>query len=163
MLQPLAGERRAARRAADQEAARLLVAAGPDEVADALETEHRVVDIERHHLHVVIRIRRAGREPRAERAGLVDAFLEDLAFLVLAVVHEFARIFRRIQLALRCINADLAEHALHAERARLVGHDRHDVLADLLVARQRRQHAHEGHRRRRFALAGAIDLGFENL
>jgi hypothetical protein len=54
VLQPLAGQRRATGRAADQETARLHVAAGPDEVADALEAEHRVIDVERHHLHAVV-------------------------------------------------------------------------------------------------------------
>ncbi len=41
----------------------------------------------------------------------------------------------------------------HAEGARLIGHDRHDVLADALVLEQRRQHAHERHRGRDLALS----------
>src|SRR5690606_11565727 len=94
VLQALARERRASRRAADQEPARLHVAAGPDEIADPLEAEHRVEEIERDHLHAVVRIRRAGRGPRAERAGLVDAFLQDLALLVLAVVRELIGVLR---------------------------------------------------------------------
>ena len=49
MLQAFAAERRPARRRADQEAARALVGGGPDQVADALEAEHRVVDVERQH------------------------------------------------------------------------------------------------------------------
>ena len=50
---------------------------------------------------------------------------------------------------------------LHAEGARLVGHDRHDVLADLLVAHERREDPDERHRRRDLALAGAVELGLE--
>ena len=53
------------------------------------------------------------------------------------------------------VDADLAEQRLHAEGARLVGHDRHDQLADLLVAQQLRQQPHEHHRRRRLAALGA--------
>jgi hypothetical protein len=49
------------------------------------------------------------------------------------------------------------------------GHDRHDELADLLVAQQLRQQAHEHHRRRRLARFGALveflegvaELGFD--
>ncbi len=44
-----------------------------------------------------------------------------------------SRIDRFVKLAGVGVDADLAEHAFHAERARFVGHDRHDVLADLLV------------------------------
>ena len=49
VLQALAGQRGAPGGGAEQEAARLDVAGRPDEVADALEAEHRVVDVERHH------------------------------------------------------------------------------------------------------------------
>ena len=163
MLQALARERRAPGRAADQEAARLHVAASPDEVADALETEHRVIDIERHHRHVMIRVRRARRNPGTKRAGLVDALFENLALLVLAVIHQLARILRLVQLAFRRINTNLAEHALHTEGARLVRHDGHDVLADLLVSRQRGKHANERHCRRCLALTGAVKLRLECL
>ena len=79
VLQAFAGERRAAGGRADQEAARALVGGGPDQVADALEAEHRVVDVERQHRQAVRRIRRRGRRPRRDRARLGDAFLEDLA------------------------------------------------------------------------------------
>jgi hypothetical protein len=38
---------------AQQEAARALVGGGPDQVAHALEAEHRVVDVERQHRQAV--------------------------------------------------------------------------------------------------------------
>ena len=47
VLQALAVQRRAARRAAQQEAPRAHVAGGPREIAHALQSEHRVVDVER--------------------------------------------------------------------------------------------------------------------
>ena len=71
--------------------------------------------------------------------GLVDALLQHLALLVLAVEHELLGVLGRVELADLAEDPQLAEHALHAERARLVGHDRHDVAADALVAQQRRQ------------------------
>src|SRR5690606_21263901 len=147
VLKPLARERRPPGRAADQETARLHVAAGPAAIPAPLEAEHRIEEIERDHLHAVIAVRRAGRGPGTERARLVDAFLQDLALLVLAVVRELIGVLRRVELTERRINADLAEHALHAERARLVRHDRHHAGTDLLVTEQRGQHPHERHRR----------------
>ena len=53
MLQPLPREGRAARRGAQQEPACPLVGRGPDQVADPLKAEHRIVDIERQHREVV--------------------------------------------------------------------------------------------------------------
>ena len=49
VLEPLAGERRASGGGAHHEAAPARVAEGPDLVAGALEPEHRVEDVERHH------------------------------------------------------------------------------------------------------------------
>src|SRR5689334_24337882 len=132
MLQALAGKSRPPGRAAEQEAARSHVAAGPREVADALEAEHRVIDIERNHLHAVVRIRRRGGDPRAVRAAFVDAFLENLALLVLAVIRQLIRVLRGVELAERRVDADLAEHAFHAECSGFVRHDRHDARANAL-------------------------------
>ena len=57
VLQALAVQRRAAGRAAEQEAAGAHVAGRPGQVADALEAEHRVVDVERDHRDVVGAVR----------------------------------------------------------------------------------------------------------
>lgn len=53
VLQTFAVQSSTARGPADQEAARLLVARCPAQVADTLETEHRVVDVERNHRQIV--------------------------------------------------------------------------------------------------------------
>src|SRR5690606_41162189 len=57
---------------------RALVGARPDEIADTLEAEHRIVNVERYRLDAVIAVRGAGCQPRAERACLVDSFFQDL-------------------------------------------------------------------------------------
>ncbi len=137
VLQPFAVERGAAGGAADEEAARAHVARRPGEIADALEAEHRIVDVERDHRHVRRRVGRRRRDPGGHRARLVDAFLEHLARLVLLVVHELVGVLRPVELADLAEDAELAEHALHAEGAAFVGHDRHDALADGLVAQER--------------------------
>src|SRR6185436_11554365 len=49
VLQALARERGAPGSAADEKTPRARIARGPDQVADALEAEHRVVDVERKH------------------------------------------------------------------------------------------------------------------
>ncbi len=147
VLQTLACERRASRGSADEESPRLQIAARPGEVTDALEPEHRVIDVERDHLDAVVRVRRPGGEPRAERPRLVDTFLENLALLVFLVEHELIGVLRGIELPHRGVNSDLPEHPFHAERTCLVRHDRHDVRADVLIADERRQNPHERHRR----------------
>ena len=116
VLEPFAVQRRPAGGGADQEPARAAVARGPGEVADALEAEHRVEDVERHHRDAVVRVRRRRRDPRRERAGLVDPLLQDLAVLVLAVEHEVLGVLRRVELADLGEDPELAEHALHPER-----------------------------------------------
>ena len=86
VLQPFAVERGAPAGAPEQEATRLHVTGRPGQIADALEAEHRVVDVKRNHDAVVRRVRRRRGDPAAHAAGLVDAFLQDLAGLVLPVV-----------------------------------------------------------------------------
>ena len=161
VLQPLAVERGPAGGAADQEAAGAHVAGGPGEVADPLEAEHRVVDVERDHRHVVGAVGRGRGDPGGHGTGLVDPLLQDLAALVLLVEHQLVGILRPVELAHLAEDAELAEHALHAEGAQFVGHDRHHVLADLLVAQERVEDAHERHGGRDGALAGGRELGRE--
>src|SRR5210317_755909 len=149
VLQALARQGSAPRRAANQEATRLHVATGPYKVADTLETKHGVVDVERHHRDVVIGVRRASSYPRTQRTAFINAFLENLAALVLAVVHQFTCILRLVKLPLGRVNADLTEHAFHAKSAGLVRHDRYDMLANLLVPGQGCKHPNKRHCRRR--------------
>ncbi|MCY1339441.1 hypothetical protein D9M69_253240 [compost metagenome] len=163
VLQALAVQRGAPGSAADQEAAGPAVAGRPGEVADALQAEHRVEDVERQHRLVVVAVGGAGGDEGGHGAGFVDAFLEDLALLVLAVEHHLVLVDGLVELADRGIDAELAEHALHAEGARLVGNDRHDARAELLVLDQLREDAHEGHGGGNLAVAGAVEDRLEGL
>ncbi len=79
VLQAFAVERGAAGGGAEQEAARAHVAGLPGAVADALEAEHRVVDVERQHRQVVGAVAGGRGHPAGERAGFGDAFLQHLA------------------------------------------------------------------------------------
>ncbi len=139
------------------------VARRPGEVADPLEAEHRVERVEGDHLAVVVRVGGRRRDPGGERARLVDPLLQDLPLAVLAVEHQLVGVLGLVELADVGVDAELAEHPLHPEGARLVGDDRDDPRADLLVAQERGQHPHEGHRGRDLALAGALELRGEGL
>ena len=163
MLQPFAGQRRPAGGAAEQEPARARVGRRPDQVADALEAEHRVVDEERNRVDAVGGVRGAGGDERRHRARLGDALFEDLPVLRFLVIEERVHVDRLVELADVGVDADGAEERLHAERARLVRHDRHDELADFLVAQQLRQHPHEHHRRGRLAPLGALEELLEHV
>src|SRR5437773_650567 len=86
VLQPFAVQRGPSRGRAEQEAARTLIARRPGQIADALQAEHRVENVERDRDAVGMAVRGGRRYPRGERSGLVDAFLEDLPLLVLAEI-----------------------------------------------------------------------------
>src|SRR4029078_4728050 len=64
--------------AADKDPARAAVARSPREVADPLEAEHRVEDVERDHRRAVVSVRGRGGAPGRERARVVEGLLEDL-------------------------------------------------------------------------------------
>src|SRR3546814_10508715 len=83
----------------------------PGGVADALEAEHRVVDVERQQLQVVGAVAGGAGEPAGECAGLGDAFLQHLARRVLAVVHQLVSVDRLVLLPVRGVDADLAERS----------------------------------------------------
>src|SRR5450830_1564124 len=162
VLQAFAVQGRAAGGAAHHEAACAHVAGGPGQVAHALHAEHRVVREEWDHHAVIGRVRRGRGDPRAHAARFVDALLQDLAGLVLAVVHHLVLVDRLVQLALLVEDADLAEQAFHAEGTRFVDQDRHDALAQALVAQQRRDDPHKTLRGRDLAaFRGRVQHGLE--
>ena len=138
MLEPLAGERRPAGGAAEQEPAGAAVAGGPDLIANPLKPEHRVVDEDRDHRHAMAGVGRAGGDEARDAPRLGDALLENLSVLGLAVIEQLIRVDRLVELAAVGIDAALLEERIHAEGPRLVGHDRNDVLADVLVLQERR-------------------------
>jgi hypothetical protein len=99
MLQAFTIERGAASGCTNQETTRLRITGRPRKIANALETEHGVVNVERHHRLVVHRIRRARRHPRRHCAGFVDALFQNTALLVFAVIHHLTGVFRFVELA----------------------------------------------------------------
>src|SRR5208282_2799645 len=88
MLQAFARQRRSSRRASDQEATAAHVTRGPNQVADALQSEHRVINEERNRVDAVIGIGGAGGDKRAHRPCLGDSLLENLSVLRLLVIRS---------------------------------------------------------------------------
>ena len=161
VLQAFAVEGSAPGSAADQEATGAAVAGCPGQVADALEAEHRIEHVERQHRLVVVAVGGAGGDKRRHGAGFVDAFFEDLALLVLAVEHHLVFIHRLVELADRGVDAELAEHAFHAEGAGFVRDDRDDALTQVFVFDQLREYTDKGHGGGDFAVARAVENGLE--
>ena len=105
-------------------------------------------------------VRRACGDEAAHGARLGDALLEDLALRGLGVRQQQVVVDRFVLLALRRVDLHLAEQRVHSERACLVGDDRHDALAELLVAREIAQQAGERHRGADGLRAGTcVELG----
>src|SRR5579863_638963 len=134
VLQALAGKRSSASGASYQKAAGTHVGGGPDQVADALEAEHRVVNEEGNRVDSVIRIRRTSRDERAHRTSFGNAFLEDLSVFGFFVVEQSVHVDRLIKLADAGVNTHLAEQRFHAESTSFVWNDGYDELANLGVA-----------------------------
>ena len=156
MLQSFAGQRGSSSSAAHQEPAGSHVGRGPDEIADALKAEHRVVNKKRNRVDPVIGVGGPGGDKRADGAGLGDAFLQNLAVFGFLVIKERVHIHRLVELAHAGVNSDLPEEGFHAEGAGFVGNDGHDQLADFRIAQQFRQQAHKHHGGRDFAAVRAF-------
>ncbi len=161
VLQSFAGKRGAPGSSAQQEATDAHVGSGPDEVADALESEHRVVNKKWNGVDAVGGVSGSGGDERGHRTGLGDSLFENLAVFGFLVIEERAGVDRLVELADAGINADGAEERLHAEGAGFVRNDRHDELADLRIAQHFAQHAHERHGGGNFAAVAAVEKFLE--
>ncbi len=145
VLEPLAVERGAPRRRADQEAVAQLVGRRPDRVGRALEAEHRIEDVERDHRLAERVVRGARGGERGHRTGLVDPQVQQLPLLRLLVRQEQVAVDRQVLLPVRGVDLRGREHGVHAEGAGLVRDDRHPALPDLLVAHEVLEQADERH------------------
>ncbi len=146
VLQTFAVQRSTTGSPADQEAASLLVASLPAQVADTLEPEHRVVDVERDHRQIVGAVRGRRSQPGCACAQLVDTFLQNLAFLVFFVVSNLLTVLRGVLLAVRAVDTNLTEQTFHTESTRFVGDDRNQTIFDRLVLQHHVQGTHESDR-----------------
>ena len=121
------------------------IAGSPGQIPDALKTEHRVIDIERNHLHTMVTIGGGCGNPGGIGPRLIDSFFQDLSFFVFPVIHDLIRINRFIELPHGGIDTVLAEHTFHAEGARFIRHNGDHVLANLFILDQGIEDPDEGH------------------
>ncbi len=76
------------------------------------------------------------RGERGDRSGLVDALVQDLADFTFLVGQHQIGVDGGVELAVAVVDLQRREPRVHPEGARLVGNDRHDARANLLVAQQ---------------------------
>ena len=87
----------------------------------------------------------SGGDKRADGTGFGDAFLKDLAVFGFLIVEQRVHIHGLVELSHARVDAHLAKQRLHAERASFVRDNGHNQLANLGVAQQFREQAHEHH------------------
>ena len=109
VLQAFAGQGGPARGGAQHKAACHLIGGRPEAIAGALETEHRVEDVHRDHRLVVGRIRRSDGRERGCRARLVDALVQDLAFLTFFVGQHQLGVDRGVELTVAVVDLQARE------------------------------------------------------
>ena len=109
VLQAFAHQRCSSGGGAEHEAAGAGVGGLPDEITDALETEHRIERVERHDRDAAGGVCRAGGDEAGRRPGLGDALFEDLAVGGLGVSEQHLVIDRLVLLTLRGVDLELAE------------------------------------------------------
>src|SRR5438874_4745424 len=109
VLQAFPGESGSTGSTAEQKATYSFIRRRPDEIANALKSEHRIEDEKRNSVDAVLRIRRSGSDERTHRAGFRDAFFQNLAVLRLLVIKESVHVYGLVQLADTGVDAYLAE------------------------------------------------------
>src|SRR5215470_9451616 len=109
VLQTFPSQRSAPRSSSEQEASCAHISSSPNQVADALEAEHRVINEKRDRIDPVIGVRGARGDKRADRTGFGDSFFEDLPVFGFFVVKQSIHIDRLVELADAGINSHLAE------------------------------------------------------
>src|SRR5262249_6254771 len=156
MLQSFSGKGGATGSTSDEEATRTHISGCPNEVADALEAKHGVVNEKRNCVNPVIRIGRTGGNKRAHRSGFGDSLFKNLPILGFLVIKEGRHIDCLIELTHIRVDTYLPEKRFHAERASFIRNDGHDQLANLRVAQKFCQQANEDHRGGNLPAFGAL-------
>ena len=88
MLQSLAGQRGSSCSSPHDEAACPTVAGGPAQIANALESEHRIQNEKWNGEQVMVAVGGPGGNPGRHRPRLVDPFLEYLSGFIFTIKHQ---------------------------------------------------------------------------
>src|SRR5580698_780314 len=109
MLQAFARQRGSSRCSTNQESASTHVRSSPDQIADTLQPEHRVVNKKWDRIDPVIGISSSSGDKRADGPSFSDPFFKNLSIFCFFVIEERIHIDRLIELPHAGINSDLAE------------------------------------------------------
>ena len=85
VLQAFAPQRSSSGCRAEQEPAGALVGCSPNQIAYALKTKDRIIDIDGQQRQTMGAVRGGGSNPRRERAGFCDALFEQLPVAAFAI------------------------------------------------------------------------------
>ena len=96
-------------------------------VADALEAEDRIEDIEGNGGHGEVGISRPRRQEAGHGAGFANALLEDLPVRSFPVGGQGIGVHRLVMLPRRRINPRLTKEPIHTKGAGLVRNDGHHI------------------------------------
>src|SRR5450432_2743402 len=107
VLQAFAGQRSASGSAADQEPTTAQIARGPDQIADTLESEHRIVNKKRDRIDPVVGVSRTGGDKRTHRSRFGNAFFQNLSVFSFLVIEQSGHVYRLIELAYAGIDSYL--------------------------------------------------------
>src|SRR5882762_3303150 len=99
MLEPFTSERGTTSRGAQQKTAAAHIRRRPNQITDALEAKHGVVNEERNRIDTMGGIGSPGGDERRHRSGFGNPFLEELAVGGFLVIDQGVTINRLIQLA----------------------------------------------------------------
>src|ERR1700675_5168919 len=109
MLQTFSCERGATGGASEEETAGAHVRGGPNEIGDALETEHGVINKKWNGVDAVGGIRRARSDERSHGAGFGNSLFEDLSVFRFFVIQKSVDVDGLVALAYAGINSHGAE------------------------------------------------------
>src|ERR1700722_775022 len=105
MLQAFSGERGAAGGASEEESASAHIRGSPDEIGDALETKHGVINKKWNGVDAVGGIGRARGDEGSHGAGFSNSLFKDLAVLGFLVIEKSIDVNGLVTLAHAGINA----------------------------------------------------------
>ena len=145
VLQTLAVQRRPAGGGPKEESLGANIPGKPHQIPDPLEAEHRIIDVERHHVAVVRGIGGACGHNRCHGTGLGNALLQNLAILRLVIEQQGLDVHWLIELAFGGVNPDLSEQGIQTEGPRLIRNDRNDLSPDLFIPDQQADDPHKAH------------------
>ena len=160
VLKAFTGQGGATRGGAHDEAPRHLVTGSPHGIARALETKHRIEDIDRNHRFAKGGVAGTDRREGSKGSSLVDSGVQNLALGAFLVSQEQLAVDRCVSLAVRVIDLGGREVGIHSKGSSLIRNDRDQAVAKVLVLQEVFKQPGKGHGARNLLLARALSGWF---